>query len=182
LENVDHHHDLRVHDLHGRVDALLGKLRDAGTAVIAVKSVIVPVAYVPTQLDQASSSWGTMMNALILLIARFLQFFTGGGDKRRSTSENIEQEKEALGGNRFVRARNFDDDYREATELLKTRMDRRFPDNYRAKLGTEGSGTYDHGQDRAAAVDTMSSEIATALRDGATVRQAAEAGAAGAGI
>jgi hypothetical protein len=61
-------------------------------------------------------------------------------------------------------------------------MDRRFPDNYRAKLGTDGSGTYDHGQDRAAAVDTMSSGIATALRNGATVRQAAEAGAAGAGI
>lgn len=122
------------------------------------------------------------MNALILLISRFIQFFADGGDKRRSTSENVEQENSSLGGSRFIRARNFDDDYREATELLKTRMDRRFPDNYRARLGTDGSGTYDHGQDRAAAVDTMSSEIATALRNGATVRQAAEAGAASAGI
>jgi hypothetical protein len=122
------------------------------------------------------------MNALIMLIARFIQFFAGGGDKQKSTSENMSQEKEALGDSRFVRAMNFDDDYRQATELLKTRMDRRFPDNYRAKLGTDGSGTYDHGQDRAAAVDTMSSEIATAPRNGATVRQAAEAGAAGAGI
>ncbi|KAA0122232.1 hypothetical protein CIW48_19775 [Methylobacterium sp. P1-11] len=122
------------------------------------------------------------MNALILLIARFIQFVAGGSDKRRSASENMEQEKEALGGNRFVRARNFDDDYREATDILKARMDRRFPDNYRARLGTNESGTYDHGQDRAAAVDTMSSEIATALRNGATVRQAAEAGATSAGI
>ncbi|KQS53803.1 hypothetical protein ASG32_31765 [Methylobacterium sp. Leaf361] len=122
------------------------------------------------------------MNALILLISRFIQFFSDGGDKRRSTSENVEQENSSLGESRFIRARNFDDDYREATELLKTRMDRRFPDNYRARLGTDGSGTYDHGQDRAAAVDTMSSEIATALRNGATVRQAAEAGAASAGI
>jgi hypothetical protein len=121
------------------------------------------------------------MNALILLISRFIQFFTGG-DKQISTSESMGQEKEALGDSRFVRAMNFDNDYRQATELLKTRMDRRFPDNYRAKLGTDGSGTYDHGQDRAAAVDTMSSGIATALRNGATVRQAAEAGAAGAGI
>lgn len=122
------------------------------------------------------------MNYLAWLIARIVQFFSGGGDKRRGTPDNIEQEEEALSGNRFVRARNFDDDYREATDLLKPLMDRRFPDNYRARLGTDGSNTYDHGQDRAAAVDTMSSEIATALRNGATVRQAAEAGAAGAGI
>jgi hypothetical protein len=122
------------------------------------------------------------MNALILLVSRFIQFFAGGSDRQRPTSENMEQEKEALGDSRFVRARNFDDDYREATKLLKTRMNTRFPDNYGARLGTNGSGTYHHGQDRAAAVDTMSSEIATALRNGATVRQAAEAGAAGAGI
>lgn len=122
------------------------------------------------------------MNYLSWLISRFVQFFSGSGDKRRDTPDNVEQDEEALGSTRFVRATNFDDDYREATDILKPRMDRRFPDNYRARLGTDGSNTYDYGQDRAAAVDTMSSEIATALRNGATVRQAAEAGAAGAGI
>jgi hypothetical protein len=120
------------------------------------------------------------MNILIFLISKLAHFLVGGGDKRGSTSRNVE--KEALGDNRFVKARNFDDDYREATGILKTRIDRHFPDNYRARLGTDGLGTHDHGQDRAAAIDTMSTAIATALRKGATVRQAAEAGAAGVGI
>lgn len=33
------------------MDAVLGKLRNNGTAVIAVKIVIAPAAYVPAQID-----------------------------------------------------------------------------------------------------------------------------------
>lgn len=164
------------------MDAVFGK-HGADCLAGAVESFIVASAiYVAAQSGPASQIYGTTMNILIMLISRFIQFFSGGGDKRRSVSENMEQEKEALGGNRFVTARNFDNDYREATELLKARMDRRFPDNYRARLGTDGLGIYDHSRDRAAAVDTMSTAIAKALREGATVRQAAEAGAAGVGV
>lgn len=61
-------------------------------------------------------------------------------------------------------------------------MDRKFPDNYHARLSSEENSPYDHGQDRALAVDAMSIAIAMALRNGATVRQAAEAGAASVGI
>ena len=122
------------------------------------------------------------MNTLILLISRFIQLFAGGGDNAKQTSKIVEQQNVDLGENRFIKARNFDADYREATNTLKTRMNTRFPDNYRARLGTDGSGTYDHGQDRAAAIDTMSTAIATALRRGATVPQAAAAGAASVGI
>ena len=164
------------------MDAVFGK-HWANCLAGAVEIFIIASAfYVPEQSDLASQMYGTTMNILIMLISRLIQFFSGGGDKRRNMSENMEQEKEALGSDRFVRARNFDDDYREATELLKARMDRRFPDNYRARLGTDGLGIYDHGRDRAAAVDTMSTAIAKALREGATVRQAAEAGAIGVGV
>jgi hypothetical protein len=63
-----------------------------------------------------------------------------------------------------------------------SRIDKKFPDNYYARLRSDTSTSYDHGEDRARAVDTMSTAIALALRDGATVQQAAEAGAASVGI
>ncbi|MDP4004152.1 hypothetical protein [Methylobacterium sp. NEAU K] len=118
----------------------------------------------------------------MFLISRFVQFFAGGGENASRTSDDIERREESTGENRFVEARSFDENYRDATGILKARMDKRFPDNYRARLGTDGSGTYDHGQDRAAAIDTMSTAIATALRKGATVPQAAAVGAASVGI
>jgi hypothetical protein len=125
---------------------------------------------------------GTAMNSLIYLISRFVQFFTVSSSNGKITPDNTEQEKEGLGKDRFVEARSFDDDYRDATGMLKLRMNDRFPDNYRARLGTNRSGTYEHGEDRAAAIDTMSAAIATALRKGATVPQAAAAGAASVGV
>jgi hypothetical protein len=78
--------------------------------------------------------------------------------------------------------RNFDADYRLASQMLKLRMNDKFPDNYHARLSSGGNSPYDHGEDRALAVDTASTAIALALRNGSTVRQAAEAGAASVGI
>ena len=122
------------------------------------------------------------MNIINWLIARISQFFLGSGDERRSTSTAKEKEAGVYTDDISARSGNFEDDYRAATIMLKTRMDRSFPDNYHARLSSGVNSPYNHGEDRALAVDTTSTAIAMALRKGATVRQAADAGAASVGI
>jgi len=122
------------------------------------------------------------MNPLVWLLSKIVQFFSGGGDQRKSRSMAGEKDAGLHKGETAGRARNFDADYRAATKLLKARMDQHFPDNYHARLSSGSKSTRDHGEDRAAAVDTASAAIATALRKGSTVRQAADAGAASIGI
>lgn len=122
------------------------------------------------------------MNMLRWMIAKIVQFFLGSGDERRSADMAKEKEAGAYVGETATKARNFEDDYHAATNMLKTRMDKNFPDNYHARLSSGENSPYDHGEDRALAVDTTSTAIAMALRNGATVRQAAEAGAASVGI
>ncbi|TXN76075.1 hypothetical protein FV228_01555 [Methylobacterium sp. WL18] len=124
------------------------------------------------------------MDTLARLISRIIQLLGGGsgGNERRNRSMIEGGKAEVYQGPTAARSRNFDADYRAATKLLKTRMDKSFPDNYQARLSSGANSTYDHGEDRAAAVDTASAAIATALRKGATVQQAAEAGAASVGL
>ncbi|KST56786.1 hypothetical protein AO398_09395 [Methylobacterium sp. GXS13] len=122
------------------------------------------------------------MNFISWLISRVTQFFSGGGDARRSSSAAGEGEVRGQESRNQSRGRNFDDDYRAATNILKTRMSNRFPDNYHARMGSEKNNARDFGDERAEAIDTASAVIATALRDGATVKQAADAGAASVGI
>ena len=80
------------------------------------------------------------------------------------------------------RARCFESDYFAATDLLKERMNKRYPDAYHARLSARDDRPYDYGAKRADAVDTASTAIAMALREGATVKDAAEIGAASVGI
>ncbi|MGU3284967.1 hypothetical protein [Methylobacterium mesophilicum] len=122
------------------------------------------------------------MNLISWLISKVTQFISGGGDARRSSSAGGEGEVRGQVGRNQRRGGNFDDDYRAATEILKIRMSNRFPDNYHARMGSEKNSTRDFGDERAEAIDTASAVIATALRKGATVKQAADAGAASVGI
>ena len=122
------------------------------------------------------------MNILSWMIAKIVQFFLGSGDERRSTAMAKEKEAGVYVGETETKASNFADDYHAATNMLKVRMYKKFPDNYHARLSSGENSPYDHGEDRALAVDTASTAIAMALRSGATVRQAAEAGAASVGI
>ncbi|MDP4006554.1 hypothetical protein [Methylobacterium sp. NEAU K] len=122
------------------------------------------------------------MNMLARLISRVVQFFSGSGDERRNRLMTMDKEGGVYEGETAARTRNFEADYRAAMKLLKMRMDKSFPDNYNARLSSGANSTYDHGEDRAAAVDTMSTAIVMALRNGATVKQAEEAGAASVGI
>ena len=65
---------------------------------------------------------------------------------------------------------------------LRERMGKRYPDNFQARVGANVSSTRDFGEERASAIDTASAAVAEALRNGATAKQAAEAGAASVGI
>ncbi|GEP07764.1 hypothetical protein [Methylobacterium oxalidis] len=72
--------------------------------------------------------------------------------------------------------------YNAAIEDLEDRFGQRFPADYHAKLGMDARYIYDHGVSRTAAVDSMSSAIAKALQEGASISQAADAGAASIGF
>jgi hypothetical protein len=121
------------------------------------------------------------MNWLFWLISKIAQFVFGRSSKAPERAETDSGRQPE-----FVISKhgsgNFDDDYRAAIMILKTRMVGRFPDNYYAKPEVGPSGPRDHGEDRAAAIDTMSAAVASALRKGATVQQAIAAGAASIGI
>ncbi|GJE12572.1 hypothetical protein [Methylobacterium longum] len=122
------------------------------------------------------------MHTLFWLISRVVQFFVGGGAQRRSRFIAEYKEAEVYDNATATSPRNFDADYRAATMLLKARMDKAFPDNYHARLSDGANSARDFGDERAEAIDTASAAIAAALRNGATVKQAANAGAASVGI
>ncbi|MGH1588008.1 hypothetical protein ACRBEV_06210 [Methylobacterium phyllosphaerae] len=121
------------------------------------------------------------MNSPMWLLSRIVRFLFGGG-QRRSASTGKENEAGAHEGQTATKIRNFDDDYRAATNILKMRLSNRFPDNYYARVGSDMNSTRDFGDERAEAIDTASAAIAEALRRGATVKQAADAGAASVGV
>lgn len=130
----------------------------------------------------ASTRLGTAMNAINWLLSKTIELVLSWA-KRRKLRQDIEERmsrdsiQEGL-----VTTRNFDRDYESARYMLKYKLDGRFPDNYQSRHSGGSGHSYQHGEDRARAVDTMSAAIATALRNGATVQQAAAAGAASIGI
>ena len=122
------------------------------------------------------------MSVIRWLLARTIQFFLGSAHERKSDGIAKEKEEGTFEGASAPKARTFEDNYAAAARLLRTRIDRRFPDAYYARLSPGRNSAYDYGQDRALAIDTISVAIAMALRNGATIQQAAEAGAKSVGI
>ncbi|MCJ2071410.1 hypothetical protein MKK75_21865 [Methylobacterium sp. J-030] len=122
------------------------------------------------------------MNIISWLVSKIIHFFLGRGAERGSSSLAKESETGAYGTQTLNKAGNFDADYRDASLMLKMRMGNRFPDNFHARVGSESKSVRDYGDERAGAIDTASATIAAALRNGATVRQAVEAGAASVGV
>ncbi len=108
--------------------------------------------------------------------------FLGSAQERRSDAIAKRKEAGTFEGASASKGRDFEANYAAAAQLLRTRIDREFPDAYYARLSSGRNSSYDYGQDRALAIDTMSIAIAMALRNGATVPQAAAAGAASIGI
>ncbi|MGX9979615.1 hypothetical protein [Methylobacterium fujisawaense] len=122
------------------------------------------------------------MNFVSWLISGIIQFFRGGSGERSRSSVADENVAGSNDGRAVNRDRNFDADFRAAVMMLKARMGNRFPDNFHARVGSETNSARDYGDERAEAIDTASAAIANALRNGASVKQAAEAGAASLGI
>ncbi|MCJ2069764.1 hypothetical protein MKK75_13350 [Methylobacterium sp. J-030] len=116
------------------------------------------------------------------LISKTIHFFLGSAHERRSNAIAKQKEDGTFEGTSAGKAHNFEEQYAAAVRLLRTRIDQDFPDTYYARLSSGRNSAYDYGQDRAVAIDTMSIAIAMALRNGATVQQAAMAGAASIGI
>lgn len=116
------------------------------------------------------------------LISKTIQFFLGSAHERRSDAMAKSKEDGTFEGASASKDRDFEESYAAAVRLLRTRIDQEFPDAYYARLSSGRNSSYDYGQDRALAIDTMSIAIAMALRNGATVQQAASAGAASIGI
>ena len=111
------------------------------------------------------------------LIAKAFDFIVSDTRVRRGELLPAEGEAEIASKNPHRRARDFDQDYTQAIRMLRDRLDRKFPDGQYAHRRLRMSIPYDHGEDRAQAVDKMSAVIAMALRNGATVKEAAELGA-----
>lgn len=113
---------------------------------------------------------------------KLIQFYAVREHDQRMKVMRGHKETGAFRGKNADLRRDFESDYNAATSMLKTRMNSRFPDGFHAKLGSSNNTAYDFGAARIDAVDRVSTAVAMALRDGATVRQAAEAGAASVGI
>ncbi|MCJ2087132.1 hypothetical protein MKK88_14220 [Methylobacterium sp. E-005] len=122
------------------------------------------------------------MNAIGWLLTKVIELITGKDRGQKSSGMPRVREVGAHEERAADKSRNFDADYRAATNMLKTRMGNSFPDNYHARPSAGTNSTRDFGDERAEAIDIASAAIAAALRRGATVKQAAEAGAASVGI
>ncbi|XYD10515.1 hypothetical protein R1A27_08605 [Methylobacterium sp. NMS12] len=122
------------------------------------------------------------MSFIIRLIAKAIEFICGGANGHPGNLFAADEQVPAPQDRASICGRDFDADYRAALRLLRDRIDRKFPDGHYAKLRSGMSTPHDRGEDRAQAVNTMSTAVAMALRDGATVQQAADIGAASVGI
>ncbi len=122
------------------------------------------------------------MSFLTLLKAKLNWLLSGTGAEQSSRKMADAVENGASPGRGAYPGRGFEQNYNAASALLKERMNKNYPDSYHARLGSQGNNAYDHGEERAYAIDMVSAAIAQALRNGATVREAAEAGAASVGI
>jgi len=122
------------------------------------------------------------MNAFRWLMAKIIGFLFSQTIDHKNRKAAADKEGGTYEAGPAYQSAGFEGDYHAATTLLKQRMNKNFPDNFHARLGSQSNSMYDYGEDRAGAVDTASTAIAMALRNGATVSQAAEAGAASVGI
>ncbi|WP_238272034.1 hypothetical protein [Methylobacterium cerastii] len=106
-----------------------------------------------------------------------LKDFFGRSQSRNSSTHNRRILETDLG-----ESGDFSSNFNKAMMVLNQRINSRFPDNYEAGSNANRDYSRDYGDDRAAAIDTASAAVAAALRKGAGVREAAEAGAASIGI
>ncbi|MCJ2057094.1 hypothetical protein MKL09_11065 [Methylobacterium sp. J-048] len=122
------------------------------------------------------------MNTIKKLISNFAEFMSARPGRAENHQLLASEDERGSGARATKTPKDFSGDYRIATDMLRDRINRRFPDNFHARVGSNANSMHDFGDERAGAIDMSSSVIAAALRDGATARQAADAGAASVGI
>jgi hypothetical protein len=122
------------------------------------------------------------MNSIKRLFSQFAEFMSARPGPAESDHLFASGDSPGQSSKASKPPKDFTGDYRTATDMLRERINRRFPDNFYARVGTNANTTRDFGDERASAIDTSSAAIAAALRSGATAKQAADAGAASVGI
>lgn len=122
------------------------------------------------------------MTLLALLKATLKQLLSKSRSDRHQREMIVDEENGTSQTDEIYHRRDFDKDYYAASAMLKQRMKNVYPDNFHVRLGNTNNLSYDYGEKRTQAVDTASTAIANALREGATVQEAAEAGAVSVGI
>ncbi len=122
------------------------------------------------------------MSLLTYLKARLRWFASGSqADQDSYKLARVAERGKSKSRDTYCRA-HFERDYNTACALLEQRMNAKFPDSFHDRLGTGPNNAYAHGEKRSHTVDDASIAIAKALRKGATIEEAAEAGAAKIGI
>ncbi|WP_370875572.1 hypothetical protein [Methylobacterium amylolyticum] len=116
------------------------------------------------------------------LRAKLRRFMSGSPHEQAMRRMVTQQEGGSFHGPGADRAQSFESDYHAAAALLRERMNGSYPSAYHERLSSTAKPVYGYGEPRARVIDTASTAIAMALRDGATVEQAAEAGASSVGI
>jgi hypothetical protein len=122
------------------------------------------------------------MNTIKKLISNFAKFMSARPGQAENHQLLASEDARGSSARAAKTPKDFSGDYRLAMDMLRDRINRRFPDNFHARVGSNANSMQDFGDERAGAIDMSSSAIAAALRDGATARQAADAGAASVGI
>ncbi|MCJ2115724.1 hypothetical protein MKK65_03800 [Methylobacterium sp. J-001] len=122
------------------------------------------------------------MNVVKRLLLQIVDFMSARPGQAENYQLRASADNSGPGARASKTPKDFSGDYRTATDMLRDRINRRFPDNFHARVGSNANSMQDFGDERAGAIDMSSSAIAAALRDGATARQAADAGAASVGI
>lgn len=122
------------------------------------------------------------MNSIKRLFSQFASFMSARPDQAEDNQFSASGDGRCSGAKASKTPKDFSGDYRTATGMLRDRINKHFPDNFHARVGSNANSMHDFGDERAGAIDMSSSAIAAALRDGATARQAADAGAASIGI
>lgn len=76
----------------------------------------------------------------------------------------------------------FSDDFAISSNLIRVKMNERFPDNYHARLLPGYNPKHDYSTARSEAIDTSSAAIATSLRNGSGVEDAVISGSKSIGL
>ncbi|SFM97939.1 hypothetical protein [Methylobacterium pseudosasicola] len=122
------------------------------------------------------------MNSIKRLVSQFAEFMSARPAAGENHQLHASTDDTGAGARSGKTPKDFTGDYRTATDMLRDRINKRFPDNFHARVGSNANSMRDFGDERAGAIDMSSAAIAAALRDGASAKQAADAGAASVGI